>query len=70
MCTRVLAFDPEMEGTTVIAMHPCWVRTDMGGPNAHLSPGESVEGILKVTDGLTPEDNGKFYTWDGSEYPW
>jgi NAD(P)-dependent dehydrogenase (short-subunit alcohol dehydrogenase family) len=70
MYTRALAFDPETEGITVIAMHPGWVRTDMGGPDAHLSPTESCEGILKVTDGLTPEDNGKFYTWDGYEFPW
>jgi len=70
MVTRSLAFDPESEGITVIAMHPGWVRTDMGGPEAHLSPVESAAGILKVTDELTPEDNGRFYTWDGSEHPW
>jgi NAD(P)-dependent dehydrogenase (short-subunit alcohol dehydrogenase family) len=70
MYTRSLAFDPETDGITVIAMHPGWVRTDMGGPDAHLSPAESAEGILKVTDGLIPEDNGKFYTWDGYEHPW
>jgi NAD(P)-dependent dehydrogenase (short-subunit alcohol dehydrogenase family) len=70
MYTRALAFDPETGGITIIAMHPGWVRTDMGGPDAHLSPTESSEGILKITDGLTPDDNGKFYTWDGYEFPW
>ncbi len=70
MFNRALAFDPETNGITVIAMHPGWVRTDMGGPNAHLSTTESARGILKVIDGLLPEDNGKFYTWDGNEHPW
>lgn len=70
MFTRSLALDPEMAGVIVIAMHPGWVRTDMGGMNAHLSPAESVRGIMEVTDGLTPADSGKFFTWEGQEYPW
>lgn len=70
MYTRCLALDPEMVGVIVIAMHPGWVRTDMGGMNAHLSPQESALGIMKVTDALTPEENGKFFTWEGREYPW
>ena len=70
MYTRALAWDPETEGITVIAIHPGWVRTDMGGPNAHLSTEQSAAGLLKVTDKLTPADNAKFYTWEGSELPW
>ena len=70
MFTRCLAFDPETQGVTIIAMHPGWVRTDMGGPNAHLSPEELAIGILKVTDQLKPEDNGKFFTWEGIEHAW
>ena len=69
MCTRALAFDPETESITVVAMHPGWVRNEMGRPNAHLLPAESVEGILKVINGLTPEEKGRFYAWDGCEYP-
>ena len=70
MYTRALAFDPETEGITVIAVHPGWVRTDMGGLEAPLSASDSAAGILNVIDTLTPEDNGKFYTWEGKEYPW
>lgn len=70
MYTRALAWDPETEGITVIAIHPGWVRTDMGGPDAHLSTAQSAAGLLKVTDGLTLADNGNFYTWEGSELPW
>jgi NAD(P)-dependent dehydrogenase (short-subunit alcohol dehydrogenase family) len=70
MFSRSMAWDPDTAGIITIAVHPGWVRTDMGGSNADLSVTESAEGILKVIDGLTPEDNGKFYTWDGKEYPW
>jgi len=54
----------------VIAIHPGWVRTDMGGPEAPLLASESAAEILRVIDGLTPQDNGKFFTWEGMEYPW
>jgi len=70
MYTRALAIDPQAEGITVIAMHPGWVRTDMGGSGAHLSIQESAAGILRVCDGLQPEDNNKFYTWEGKQFPW
>jgi NAD(P)-dependent dehydrogenase (short-subunit alcohol dehydrogenase family) len=70
MFTRALACDPEAQGIIVTMIHPGWVRTDMGGPEAHISVTQSAEGLLKVIDGLTFEDNGKFYTWEGNEYPW
>ncbi len=70
MYTRSLAWDPETEGVIVISIHPGWVRTDMGGPDADLSTSQSAQGLLQVTDRLTSEDNGKFYTWEGHEYPW
>lgn len=70
MYTRALALDPEMAGILVIAMHPGWVRTAMGGSHAHLSPAESAAGILQVIEGLAPADNGMFFTWEGNEYPW
>jgi NAD(P)-dependent dehydrogenase (short-subunit alcohol dehydrogenase family) len=70
MFSRAMAWDPDTAGIMTIALHPGWVRTDMGGSNADLSVTESAEGILKVVANLTHEDNGKFYTWDGKEYPW
>jgi len=70
MYTRALAFDRNMRGILVIAMHPGWARTDMGGSMAPLSAAESAQGILQVVDGLTEADTGKFYTYDGREHAW
>jgi NAD(P)-dependent dehydrogenase (short-subunit alcohol dehydrogenase family) len=70
MFTRALAWDENLAGVIVIAIHPGWVRTDMGGDLAPLSPVDSVAGILQVVDGLRGASSGKFYTYEGHEYPW
>jgi NAD(P)-dependent dehydrogenase (short-subunit alcohol dehydrogenase family) len=70
MFSRSMAWDPDTAGIITIALQPGWMRTDMGGSNADLSVTESAAGILKVIANLRPDDNGKFYTWEGKEYPW
>ncbi len=68
MFSRALAYDVRSERIIVITLHPGWVRTGMGGNQAPLSPEESVKGMLKVIDGLSLQDTGKFFTWEGKEY--
>lgn len=58
------------DGVIVVLMDPGWVKTDMGGPGAMLEPEESVAGMVKVLEGLTIADTGKFYTYTGKEVPW
>ncbi len=70
MFTRCLAWDPEAAGIISVTLHPGWVRTDMGGPTAHLSVTESATGILNLATRLAQADNGKFFTWEGKEFPW
>jgi len=70
MYSRALAFDPEIGEVIVIAVHPGWVRTDMGGSMAPLSTEESARSILALTDRLAPADRGKFLNYDGQEVPW
>ncbi|MFB6248528.1 MAG: SDR family oxidoreductase [Salinibacter sp.] len=70
MCTRLQAGALKDDGVVVVAMHPGWVRTDMGGPNARLSTEEAVSGMLDVIEGLSPADAGRFLAYDGEELPW
>ncbi|MFQ5775502.1 MAG: SDR family oxidoreductase [Kiloniellaceae bacterium] len=70
MVCKSLAIDLAPRGITAVVLHPGWVKTDMGGPNAAITPAESVEGMRLVIDRLTAKDSGKFLSFDGSEIPW
>jgi len=67
---QLMAHDLKPRGITCVAMHPGWVQTDMGGPNAAISPQESANGIRTVVAGLTMEDTGSFIQWNGEPHPW
>jgi NAD(P)-dependent dehydrogenase (short-subunit alcohol dehydrogenase family) len=70
MMTRVQAGEFADEGFIFIAMSPGWVRTDMGGDQAPLSPEESVRGMLATLAPLTPADSGRYLDHNGGELPW
>ncbi len=53
-----------------VALHPGWVRTDMGGPRADLEVADSAAGIRRVMAGLTSADHGGFFNHDGAPLPW
>ena len=65
-----LATDLEGEGIAVRVLHPGWVRTDMGGSAADISPQESAAGILAIARDTTIAETGTFVNWDGSAVPW
>lgn len=58
------------QGATCIAMHPGWVKTDMGGAGADLDVADSAAGIRRTIAGLTHDDNGGFFNYDGSCIRW
>ena len=70
MFTRSLATELGDEGFICVVVHPGWVQTDMGGPNATLTVPESAQGIRKVIGRLSPADNGTFWNYDGEPLPW
>ncbi|XP_071753967.1 C-signal [Centroberyx gerrardi] len=70
MVSRCMAVDLEPDGILCMALHPGWVRTDMGGPEAPLSPEESISSILSVIGGLTEKDHGSFLHYTGEPLPW
>ncbi len=70
MVSKSLSVALAPRGITVIVFHPGWVSTDMGGPNAAVTPGESVEGMRTVIERVTPNDSGRFFNFDGREIQW
>ena len=70
MLVKGLAATQRERGIIVVALSPGWVRTDMGGEQAPLSPEKSVQGLRKVIDGLRAGDSGKFFSHDGSQIAW
>ena len=53
-----------------VALHPGWVRTDMGGPEADLGVAHSVATMRATLAALGPADNGRFFDHDGQALPW
>ncbi|WP_322015484.1 SDR family oxidoreductase [Paraburkholderia sp. J12] len=58
---------------TCIALHPGWVRTDMGGAHAAIDAAHSVTGMREVVaEAAAARDvfNGRFFQYDGTELDW
>lgn len=68
--TRCMANQLNEMGITVVAMHPGWVLTDMGGNDAEITVEISVSGIRRVLEKVTLTDSGDFLGFDGSRLPW
>lgn len=64
------SIDLEPLDINVVALHPGWVLTDMGGPNAEITTAQSATGLCRIMDGLSEEDRGRFIDIDGSTIPW
>jgi len=58
------------QGATCVTFHPGWVQTDMGGEGADITVEESVSGIRRTLAALKPQDNGKFFSYDGQPLAW
>ena len=67
---KSLSVDLKPQGITVVSLHPGWVKTDMGGPNAPVSIDESIKGMMQVIDATDIRDTGRFLNYDGKELPW
>jgi NAD(P)-dependent dehydrogenase (short-subunit alcohol dehydrogenase family) len=70
MATALLAKALAPRGIVVLALHPGWAQTDMGGDNATVPVADAVAGLLRVIDGAGPADSGGFRDWRGETLPW
>jgi len=70
MVMRSAAIDLAPRGIACVVINPGWVKTDMGGLSATLTPQESVAAMRRLIEKLGRAQSGKFFHYDGSEYPW
>jgi NAD(P)-dependent dehydrogenase (short-subunit alcohol dehydrogenase family) len=59
-----------LHGVVCMAIHPGWVRTDMGGPNSTLEADASVSAMRRVIAAANDSHNGKFLNYTGEHFDW
>lgn len=67
---RTLAVEWARDGIAVAILSPGWVRTDMGGATAQLSPQESVAALRERIAELSLKTTGRFLGHTGKEIAW
>ncbi|XP_060110065.1 C-signal-like [Heteronotia binoei] len=70
MLTKCQSMCYKEEGILCTAIHPGWVKTDLGGHQADITVEESVKGIMKVLCNLSEKQHGVLVTWEGNVLPW
>ena len=68
MLMRAMA--AEIDDVTFLAVDPGWVKTDMGGGGAALTPEVSAAGIFNVVSTAAREQSGLFLRHDGERLEW
>jgi NAD(P)-dependent dehydrogenase (short-subunit alcohol dehydrogenase family) len=70
MVMKSLSIDLKSFGISVVTLHPGWVLTEMGGPNALIDTKTSVSGLRRVIENLTLNTTGQFVAYDGKAINW
>ncbi len=70
MVNTLMANELTDRGVASVALHPGWVKTDMGGDNAELEIPAAVAKIIKTIDKLKPADNARFIDFEGKKLSW
>jgi len=67
---KSLSIDLAERNIAVISLHPGWVQTEMGGPNAEIGTGESVSGLKSILQSAGLAQSGQFIEFNGNSIPW
>lgn len=67
---RSIAVDLKERGIIIGIVHPGYVQTDMGGPQADITPQESATGVRTLAENWTLDRSGDFLRWNGEPHPW
>jgi NAD(P)-dependent dehydrogenase (short-subunit alcohol dehydrogenase family) len=67
---KAISLELASRDVTAIALHPGWVKTDMGGAGADIDAGTSVTGMRAVIERAGSRVSGHFFDYTGKELPW
>lgn len=67
---RSFAARQEEKGRAVLLLHPGWVRTDMGGPQAPLDVETSTKGLTEVLASRQGRGGVAYLDYQGQQIPW
>ncbi|XP_076464559.1 C-signal-like [Babylonia areolata] len=70
MFTALMATEFKESGILVAAIHPGWVKTDMGGSSAVLEVDASAKYVWSSITTMTSESSGLLHNYDGTVLPW
>jgi len=70
MVTKLLSIEFSESSILVCSVHPGWVQTEMGGPNALISTDESSSSLVNTLSSLTPGHHGGFVNFNGDNILW
>jgi NAD(P)-dependent dehydrogenase (short-subunit alcohol dehydrogenase family) len=68
--TRSFAARHRDKGVAVLSLHPGWVKTDMGGPQAPVDVATSVKGLADVVERAQKDRKDGFFDYKGDTLPW
>lgn len=67
---KSLSIDLAGDGVHVLAVHPGWVKTQMGGEGAVVEADECAVTLLEMLDRLPAGTSGQFLSYDGKPLTW
>jgi NAD(P)-dependent dehydrogenase (short-subunit alcohol dehydrogenase family) len=67
---KAASLELKPRGVTAIALHPGWVKTDMGGAGADIDVKTSIAGMRAIIAKAGPGVSGHFFDYTGKELPW
>lgn len=68
--SKSLSIQLKSDNVIVAPIHPGWVQTDMGGPNAPIDTNTSVTHMINTFENITPDQAGLLLNYDGTVIPY
>jgi len=69
MLVKSLSIEQAPRKVVCLALHPGWVKTDMGGPEAPLEAPDSIRQMRATIANATMADNGAYLDYRGEKLP-